>query len=506
MDKQVGEESSTLGDPSIMPLTSRSPHSSHGSDGRSSHGHGRRRGAADSDRFRALFFAIAAMTVGLATVGLPSHGMWLGAKALVLEVVAIIVAMVIVSNGDWSRERVKAALTAPVNIVLMAFLAWVALSAALSPMPKYSSYEAMRHLGGALLYFCIVYGPSIRRHLSDYTLVLSVTGILAAFTSLLSITNTTDLTIAGSYKNIQLLASVLGVLLPIVWLTSRCDDNGMRKMIALSSSGFLLVGVLVLQNRSIWLGCGVAMPVLLFLYIKHIFLKRNRIDRSTIIVPALVLVLLIGVFFAFSNRPEVILSRFESVKALDSDKTLNWRKGMWNKAFRMIARKPVMGWGVGTFPVNQALFYHPDVLPHRSQKVIVEGGPSLSENAHNTYLQLTAEMGFVGLGLFLTMFLTWFATAFRGLRELQPGLRSAVLIGCISSIIVMMVSAIGNPAWEFPECSLFYWTALGLGMACCGLGDRGRNLGKSRPKDSSHSSRNGRTNGEVPPIMADVHD
>src|SRR5688572_25096746 len=238
-----------------MPQTSPTSHSS-----RADSRDGRRRGAADSDRFRALFFALAAMMVGLATIGLPSHGLWLGAKALVLEVVAIIVAMVIVSNGEWGRERVKAALFAPINIVLLAFLAWVAFSAATSSMPKYSSYEAMRHLGGALLYFCIVYGPSIRRHLSDYTLVLSITGILAAFTSLLSITNTTDLTIAGSYKNIQLLASVLGVVLPIAWLTSRCEENGLRKMVALSSAGFLLVGVLVAQNRSIWLGCGIAMP------------------------------------------------------------------------------------------------------------------------------------------------------------------------------------------------------------------------------------------------------
>jgi hypothetical protein len=453
-----------------------------------------------------LFFALAAMMVGLATVGLPNKGLWLGAKALVLEVVAIIVAMVIVSNGDWSRERVKAALSAPVNIALMGFLGWVALSAALSPLPKYSSYEAMRHLGGALVYFCIVYGPSIRRHLSDYTLVLSITGILAAFTSLLSITNTTDLTIAGSYKNIQLLASVLGVLLPIVWLTSRCDDHPLRKMVALSAAGFLLVGVLVLQNRSIWAGCGLALPVLLFLYIKLVFLKRSRIDRSTIIVPALVLALLIGVFFTFSNRPDVLLPKFQSVTALDADKTLNWRKGMWDKAFRMIQRKPVMGWGVGTFPLNQALFYHPLVVPHRSQKQIAEAGPSLSENAHNTYLQLTAELGFVGLGLFLFIFAAWFATAFRGLKDLQPSLRLGVLIGCICSVIVMLVSAFANPAWEYPECSLFYWTALGLGMACCGLGDRGRHLHKHRSGHPSRVSQNGSANGEVPPMMADVRE
>lgn len=484
-----------------MPLTSRSPHTS-----QSAHGHGRRRGAADSDRFRALFFALAAMMVGLATIGLPSQGLWLGAKALVLEVVAIIVAMVIVSNGDWSRERVKAALSAPINIVLLLFLGWVAFSAARSSMPKYSSYEAMRHLGGALLYFCIVYGPSIRRHLSDYTLVLSITGILAAFTSLLSITNTTDLTIAGSYKNIQLLASVLGVLLPIVWLTSRCEENSLRKMVALSAAGLLLVGVLVSQNRSIWLGCGIAMPVLLFLYTRHVFLKRNRVDRSTIVVPVVVLLILIGVFFAFSSRPEVNFVRLQSVTALDADKTLNWRRGMWDKAFRMINRKPVTGWGVGTFPINQALFYHPLVIPHRTQKQIIESGPSLSENAHNTYLQITAEMGFVGLALFVLIFLTWFATAIRGLRQLQPSLRLGVLIGTICSIIVMLVSAMGNPAWEYPECSLFYWTALGLGMACCGLGDRGRNLSKHRPKQSSRASHNGSANGEAPPIMADVVD
>ena len=62
----------------------------------------------------------------------------------------------------------------------------------------------------------------------------------------------------------------------------------------------------------------------------------------------------------------------------------------------MFKGKPLTGWGIGSFPL---------FAPYLAQPAtpILEGGmPSLSQMAHNQYLQLLAETGLIGLVLYLS--------------------------------------------------------------------------------------------------------
>jgi O-antigen ligase len=183
-----------------------------------------------------------------------------------------------------------------------------------------------------------------------------------------------------------------------------------------------------------------------------------------------------------------IANRAETVGALATDATFQWRTGMWDKAVRMTRDRPLTGWGVGSFPVQQALYYHPAV-PMRSQQVILERGPSLLENAHNTYFQIAAELGLPGIALYLGVFVAFFWTGIRALPRMQRGFRQAVAMGCMGGVAAQMVSAFGSPAWEFAECSAFLWLMLGLGMAAAGVGDRGR--GKEAALDDDRRTRHG---------------
>jgi len=157
---------------------------------------------------------------------------------------------------------------------------------------------------------------------------------------------------------------------------------------------------------------------------------------------------------------------------------------MWNKALRMARDRPVVGWGVGTFPVRQARYYHRDVPMGPETEVLHRGG-SLSDSAHNSYLQVLAEMGYPGLVLYLLVPLAFFGTALGAAPRLRPGFRQSVLLGSMAAVVGQMVSALSNPAWEYVECSMFLWLVLGLGMLAAGVGDRGR---RPAPGEAAHAA------------------
>src|SRR5439155_26686376 len=89
----------------------------------------------------------------------------------------------------------------------------------------------------------------------------------------------------------------------------------------------------------------------------------------------------------------------------------------------------------------------------------------LAEEAHNEYLQIAAEIGLVGLGLYLWILGAFFLYGIRGLRRRDEGFRKLVLMGCLAGVAGQAVDALSNPAWRFADVSFLLWLMMGLGVA-----------------------------------------
>jgi O-antigen ligase len=233
----------------------------------------------------------------------------------------------------------------------------------------------------------------------------------------------------------------------------------------------VVAALLLSRNRSAWAGSAVGLLVAAGLYLRYV---RGSLgfQKHQIVIPVLMVLLSFGLFLTMSRTGGMLTQRLGTLSVLERDSSFRWRRAMWDKAARMIRDRPVLGWGVGSYPLQQALYYHPDA-PGRSQLEIYYTGPTLKENAHNTFLQLGAELGIPGLALFLGIYAAFLATAWRALRPMRAGFRQAVLIGAVAGTAGQLVSGVGSPAWEFAECSLFFWVILGLGMAVAGIASRG---------------------------------
>jgi probable O-glycosylation ligase (exosortase A-associated) len=107
--------------------------------------------------------------------------------------------------------------------------------------------------------------------------------------------------------------------------------------------------------------------------------------------------------------PEEYKERIESIGEYETEGSAQARLKSWKVAVRMATDNPVLGVGLKRFRHNY-LRYEPNPTPNQLQ------GRGVFE-AHNSYLQVWAEMGTVALSLYLSLMAITFASLWQVRRE-----------------------------------------------------------------------------------------
>ena len=198
------------------------------------------------------------------------------------------------------------------------------------------------------------------------------------------------------------------------------------------------VGLLLCFSRGVWLSVIVAVGFMLMQ------LGRGVTHKKIMFIGAACLIL-----FACLNLPgvyNIIVERVTS--AVDISYASNRARLLrWGQAVTMFLENPILGKGYGAF----AMLYEEDVALVGSYTAQYQLG------AHSEYLQVMAELGIVGMGVWIWLNVAFLRYGFRSLRTLDDGFYRAIVIGLMAAELSLMVhftvnnllngDAIGVPFW-----------------------------------------------------------
>jgi O-antigen ligase len=139
------------------------------------------------------------------------------------------------------------------------------------------------------------------------------------------------------------------------------------------------------------------------------------------------------------------------------------RSDLWKVGWRMVEDKPVGGVGVGNFTTSSVHYLLEPGAIRRDEFIVGE-----AKVAHNTYLQVWAELGTIGLVLFLAIIgfsLTCMLRAARWFDRL--GERGLELLA--RALFVALVGLIAADFFISEQFSKQLWLMLGLGPALLGV-------------------------------------
>ena len=178
------------------------------------------------------------------------------------------------------------------------------------------------------------------------------------------------------------------------------------------------IALALLLTKSLGALLSIVLGLTVYFYLKGSLKKRNAL-------------LLMGLLLIFGG---ILISRTASQQPHTQPAfSLGMRLNYWQDTLRIIKAHPVIGVGVGNFN----LMY--------------------SRYAHNSYLQVWAEMGILGI-----MALLWLVIALvkPALKNIKDAKKTALPL--ITAAVVFLIHNFLDFTFFLPEVSLIWWVVLGL--------------------------------------------
>lgn len=393
-------------------------------------------------------------------------------KRLVFELLGSLLLALVLSQatlpiGNEGLRRFFQFFRAGPHLPICLFLTYGAVSALRSDYRLFSLIDFFHLALCALIYYACVYRLSRLRLLEHLCTALLLAAAAASLLALAQMANTGQQVVSGPFQNHMLLGSFLMLLLPLalsLCLLQRAAP--LRKMGTQAVALLIGAALLAARARSAWVGELVSLVILAglwFAFVRRAALGREALSKNKhLLVAPLALILSAVTFLYFSQMGDALSHRLHTFSELGTDNAFQARLFMWRGIRHMIAQRPLVGWGIGTYTLHEPGFTHLE----GSWAAEIALGPPHTNFAHNHYLQTLAELGVVGLGLYLAVLLTFFTTGLRALSRLEDGTRKTVLLASLAAVGGQVIDAAASPAYSFVSVNPVLWLLMGMGMSC----------------------------------------
>jgi O-antigen ligase len=310
-------------------------------------------------------------------------------------------------------------------------------------------------LSQALLYFsyallCFLAGQALLRGSQARTLslIFCVYGAaLASFALIQGISSNGKLYwlrtprmggwIYGPYVNHNHYAGLMEMLVPIPLVLSLTRLASTKSRAAAAAVAAVMAGTIFLSGSR----GGMLAIVAEFVILAVVLVKQKRGLRTAIGI-GLFLVIVVGLL-AWVGGAE-LSQRIATVGPSHSEISSDIRTYINRDGIKMFKKKPVLGWGLGTFPV-----VYPQFRTFYTNFFVNE--------AHNDYLQLLVEMGLLGFATMLWFLVTLFTRAIRKMKDWTSEISGAVALACVLGLSGILVHSAVDFNLQIPaNAALFY--------------------------------------------------
>ena len=244
--------------------------------------------------------------------------------------------------------------------------------------------------------------------------------------------------IYGPYVNHNHYAGLMELLVPIPLVLSLTRLAHQKERIAAGIAAAVMTGTVFLSGSR-----GGMLAMLVEFAVLAVVLLRHKKGSRAAIVAGVFAVVLIGLLSWLGGKE--LVTRLSSISTeTRSEISGGMRLSIDRDSIRMFRSRPVLGWGLGTFPV-----VYPEFRSFYTNFFVNE--------AHNDYLQLLTEMGLLGFATMVWFLIVLYRSALRKMGDWTSDMTSAVTLACTLAFTGILVHSLLDFNLQIPaNAALFY--------------------------------------------------
>ena len=243
--------------------------------------------------------------------------------------------------------------------------------------------------------------------------------------------------IYGPYVNHNHYAGLMELLVPIPLVLSLTRLAHSKERMAAAAAAAIMAGTIFLSGSR-----GGMLALAAELVLLTVILVKQRHGLRPALGLGVFLLIVVGLLTWLGG--DELTRRLATVETAHSDVNEAMRMQINRDGLRMFLSKPVLGWGLGTFPV-----VYPQFRSFYTNFFV--------NQAHDDYLQLLVEMGLLGFGTMVWFLIALYRKAFRKIGNWTGDISGAMTLACILGFTGILVHSTVDFNLQIPaNAALFY--------------------------------------------------
>jgi O-antigen ligase len=351
-------------------------------------------------------------------------------------------------------------------LALVAFVVW-GFASTLWAGDSQLAYEYMTRVAqGVLLYFIVVSALRRREHIWLFVGVFVFGTLLTAIIGIVEGPRSYDAgRLSGEIGDPNQTAAAFIPAVALAGFAFLATRRALARIVLLAAAVLIVVALFMTESRGGLVGLGAALIAALI---------ASGPYRPKILVATLCLAALGIAYFTYAADQE---ARERALAFSPTPEETAGRTDLWKLALQMSSDHPVLGVGARNFMVTSPSYATSDVSIQAIDKAFTR--PVV---VHNTYLQILAELGTVGLFLFASVVIGTFLVACRAIRFFaQQGARDLEILA--RGMVVALVGLLSAYTFLSGSYEKALWLLLGCAAALSAVALRER-----QPRESADTS------------------
>ena len=345
----------------------------------------------------------------------------------------------------------------PAYLPLVFLLVWSVISLSFSSFRYASINEIEKLLTCFFLYFVTVNLIKKEKDLLSVIISILIVFVGLSFYGLFDYLKNKNPVIISTFGNPNFFSAYLILILPLVILVGIYNFG--RKNFLISSLMSLLAIIVIflvyiLSSQGAWLAMLVSLLFLMILFRRQIFKPKIRVA----ILAGIFVLLLLGTILSVQKLPQIKTYIDSGMKT----GTIGIRIKIWQGTLEMIKGRPFTGWGIGTYQLVYPNFRIPEYFLNPSSV-------NATDHAHNELLEITSEMGIIGLGILLWMLGVIFFRGIKNFHQRPLNLLNIIHAGLLAGVVALLIHNLTCVNLRLEASALYLYLFLGLISAECKL-------------------------------------